>query len=162
MVRTVTQNVLVFDNSDEEAVAERETLFENAVWWLLRKLTCGLTDMSITMEAADSVPVGQPLIYSITVKQGGECDGEKVTVTDPLPPGMTFVSATTSRGSWRQSNGVVKFSLGLFTQGASADLTITVVPTQAGSLSNTATVRSNGRDVRPDNNVATVNTTVTP
>jgi len=82
-------------------------------------------------------------------------------VTDTLPPDVTFVNATTSRGSWTQTNGVVKFNLGFFTKGDTADMTITIMTTKAGSITNTARVRSNERDVRPDNSVATVVTTVT-
>ncbi|PYI88856.1 MAG: hypothetical protein DME26_02655, partial [Verrucomicrobia bacterium] len=162
MVRTVTQNVLVFDKSDEASIAERKILFGNAVWWLLRRPICGLTDMALAMAgSADPVTVGQPLVYSLKVNQSGECDGTGVAVTDTLPPGVTFITATTSRGTWTQTNGVVIFNLGFFTKGDMADLTITVVPTMAGSMTNTARVRSNERDVRPDNSVATVVTTVT-
>jgi hypothetical protein len=57
---------------------------------------------------------------------------------------------------------VVKFTLGSFSQGATADMTITVVPTQAGLLTNTTQVRSNERDVRPDNNSVSVITLVNP
>jgi len=162
-VRTVTQNVLAFDQSDDNAVAERKILFENAVWWLLKKPICGLTDMALAMAgSANPVVVGQQLVYSLRVNQSGECDGTGVSVTDALSSSVTFVSATTSRGNWTQTNGVVKFTLGSFSQGATADMTITVVPTQAGLLTNTTQVRSNERDVRPDNNSVSVITLVNP
>ncbi|PYI88020.1 MAG: hypothetical protein DME26_04350 [Verrucomicrobia bacterium] len=132
------------------------------MWWLLKKPICGLTDMALAMTgSADPVGTGQPLIYSMKVNQSGECDGTGVAVTDTLPPDVTFVNATTSRGSWTQTNGVVKFNLGFFTKGDTADMTITIMTTKAGSITNTARVRSNERDVRPDNSVATVVTTVT-
>jgi uncharacterized repeat protein (TIGR01451 family) len=161
-VRTVTQNFLAANQVDEISLAERKILFENVVWWLLRKPICGLTDMSVAMtDAPDPLAVNQQLVYSLRVGQSGECDGTGVSVTDTLPPGVTFVTATTSRGTWTLTNGVVKFNLGSFSQGAIADLTITVIPTVAGSITNTARVRSNERDVRPDNNAATTITTVT-
>jgi uncharacterized repeat protein (TIGR01451 family) len=109
----------------------------------------------------DPVAINQQLVYSLRVRQSGECDGTGVTVTDPLPPGVTFVTATTSRGTWIETNGVVKFNLGSFSQGATADLTITVIPTVAGSIINTASVRSNERDINLNNNTATAITTVT-
>jgi uncharacterized repeat protein (TIGR01451 family) len=143
-------------------MAERKILFENAVWWLLRKPICGLTDMSLAMtDAPDPVTVNQQLVYSLRVGQSGECFGTGVMVTDPLPPGVTFVTATTSHGTWTETNGVVKFNLGSFSQGVTPNLTITVIPTVVGSITNTASIRSNERDVNLNNNVATVITTVT-
>jgi len=161
-LRTVTQNFLAANQGDETSMLERKILFENALWWLLRKPLCGLTDMSLTKtDDPDPVAVNQQLVYSMRVGQSGECDGTGVTVTDPLPPGVTFVTATTTRGTWTLTNGVVKFNLGSFSQGAIADLTVTVIPTVVGSITNTARIRSNERDVRPINNEATAITTVT-
>ena len=82
-VRTVTQNVLALNGSnDAQSIVERKRLFQNAVWWLLRKPLCGLTDLLISQTAsANPVRTGTQLAYTITVQRSGECEGTGVTVT---------------------------------------------------------------------------------
>ena len=80
----------------------------------------------------------------------GRTAAAAVTVSDPLPAGVTFVSATPSVGSC-SGTSTVTCSLGTLASGASATVTIVVTPS-AGPLSNTATVSSSTADpCRPNN-----------
>ena len=57
-------------------------------------------DLSLTKsDAPDPVLAGQLLTYTLTVAQRGPSSATGVTVTDTLPAGVTFDSATSSQGS---------------------------------------------------------------
>jgi len=117
-------------------------------------------DLSITKsDSPDPVTVGNNLTYTITVKNNGPSGATGVTITDSLPATVTFVSATPSQGTCT-GTATVTCGLGSLTNGSSATVTIVVTPTQAGSLSNTATVAGNEADPNTNNNSATEPTTV--
>jgi subtilase family serine protease len=81
-------------------------------------------------------------------------------VTDTLPPDVTLVAATATQGFCSGTPTVV-CELGTLASGSSATVTLTVKPTHAGGLSNTATVSGNEPDPQTANNGATAVTTVT-
>jgi uncharacterized repeat protein (TIGR01451 family) len=99
------------------------------------------------------------LTYTLTVLNSGPSAATNVTLTNALPAGASFVSAT-SQGSCINDNGVVTCNLGSLASGASTMATITAMATATGTLSNTATVSGNGLDPNPANNSATATTTV--
>jgi len=120
-----------------------------------------LADLGITMtDAPDPVGVGGNITYSIGVNNAGPDTANLVTVTDPLPAGVTFVSANSSQGSCAQAAGVVTCNLGTLASGASATITIVVTTTAAGALNNTATVTAGAVDSNTANNSASVSTGV--
>jgi uncharacterized repeat protein (TIGR01451 family)/uncharacterized delta-60 repeat protein len=83
------------------------------------------------------------LTYTITVTNTGPVEAHKVLVTDTLPTGVTFVTASTSNGkSVSQSGGVVTAMLGGIDVGDTVTVTITVQVKASviGSLVNTAVV----------------------
>jgi uncharacterized repeat protein (TIGR01451 family) len=110
------------------------------------------------------VVAGGAVTYQLAVVNNGPSDAANVSVTDSLPVGVTFVSATGT--GWVCSNvGNVSVTCTrpVLAAGATAP-TITVVvtaPAQAGSLSNTASVASTTADPTPANNTSSVVTTVT-
>jgi uncharacterized repeat protein (TIGR01451 family) len=159
-VRTVTQNFLVVTGSDEnESVLERQRLFQNAVWWLLRRPLCGLTDLLVSQTALPSSPkVGAEVTYTLTVQRTGECEGTGVVVTDVLPAGVKFVSAETPQGTWSEANGVVSFHLGLV-QEVFLPLKVTVIPMQPGQLINLVQIRGKEREQNLANNSSTLTAT---
>jgi uncharacterized repeat protein (TIGR01451 family) len=119
-------------------------------------------DLSVTKaDSPDPVFVGQTLTYTVNVANAsGNADATGVTVTDSLPAGTTFVSASPSQGNCSQATGTVTCNLGTLTSGSGATVTIRVTPTQAGSVVNTATVHGDQNDPNTSNNSATATTTV--
>jgi uncharacterized repeat protein (TIGR01451 family) len=117
-------------------------------------------DVSITnSDGPDPVSVGGNLTYTLHVQNSGPNPAAAVTVTDPLPPGVTFVSSATTAGSCSGS-ATVTCALGTLESGADATVTIVVTPTAGGPLSNTASVSTTSADPKLANNEAIATTTV--
>src|SRR6185312_10510048 len=120
-------------------------------------------DLSITKsDAPDPVLAGELLTYSLSVANGGPSSATGVTVTDTLPAGATFDSATSSQGSCSESGGTVSCSLGTLANAASATVTIKIRRSTPGTITNQATVQSAVSDPSAANNSASATTTVDP
>jgi uncharacterized repeat protein (TIGR01451 family) len=121
-------------------------------------------NLSLTKsDAPDPVLVGQPLTYTLTIQNAGPSAAPSVQLTDTLPAGVTFGSATPSQGSpCTQATGTVTCALGTIANGSSATVTIQVTPQSQGSITNTASVTSGATDVNLANNSASAATLVNP
>jgi uncharacterized repeat protein (TIGR01451 family) len=120
----------------------------------------GDADLSITKtDSPDPVVAGNNLTYTIRVENPAASTGPatNVVVTDNLPSGVDFVSAT--GGTCQKSGSTVTCDLGQVNAGSTATVTIVVKTKKAGMLSNTATV-SSPEDIVLTNNSATATTTV--
>ncbi|MER5326571.1 DUF7507 domain-containing protein [Streptosporangium roseum] len=118
-------------------------------------------DLSV-VKSADStrVTVGQTVIYRVTVRNAGPNDATGVTVTDVLPPNLTFVSATASAGTYAPGNGV--WTVGALADGATATLTVHAKATAIAETTNTATAGGKELDLDPANNSDSVKICVDP
>jgi uncharacterized repeat protein (TIGR01451 family) len=127
-------------------------------------VTVGIgTDLAITKaDAPDPVAVGGTLTYTLTVTNNGPDPSTDSTVTDTLPAGVTFVSATPSQGACSQAAGTVTCMLGPLALGASAtiEIVVTVDATALSPLSDTATVTGVETDLVATNNSATAETMI--
>jgi uncharacterized repeat protein (TIGR01451 family) len=117
-------------------------------------------DLLLTMtDSPDPVAFGSDLTYTIKVKNNGDLPATGVTLTDALPSGATFVSATSDRGSCTGTTTVV-CNIGTLAGGEEANVSIKVKPPATRTINNTATVTLNETDVNNANNSATSETTV--
>jgi len=97
-------------------------------------------DLSILkVDNPDPVQVGSNLTYTVTVTNNGAGNATGVTMTDTLPPGVSFVSATPSQGSCTGTS-TVTCNLGSLAASANATVTLVVTPTAAGTITNTVSV----------------------
>lgn len=120
-------------------------------------------DVAITKtESADPIIAGNQLTYTVTITNTGPSTATNVTVTDVLPAGVTFVSATPSQGTATNSAGTITGTLGTIAPAATATIAIivTVGASTTGTLTNTATVTSTETDTNSANNSATQTTAV--
>jgi hypothetical protein len=67
---------------------------------------------------------------------------------------VSFVSATSTTGVCSLGGGIVTCPLGVLANGASATITLTVTPTAAQPITNTAMLMSDASDPNPANNTA--------
>lgn len=121
-----------------------------------------VADLSITKtDSVDPVVPGEQLTYTIGVSNAGPADAEDVIVSDALPAGTTFVSAT-SGGT--EAGGTVTWNVGTLANGASTsfDVTVEVDPGVTSDLSNTAAVTSSTFDPDSSDDEAAEDTAVTP
>lgn len=120
-----------------------------------------LADLALSMTGTPAtLYVGSGLTYNLSVVNHGPAAASDVTVTDTLPSGVIFVSATTSQGTFTNAGGVVTFNLGTLSSSASASASIQVSPAFGGSLINSATVGGAESDLSTVNNTAQTTTTV--
>jgi uncharacterized repeat protein (TIGR01451 family)/CSLREA domain-containing protein len=109
-----------------------------------------LADVSVDVQfdAPDPATAGQPLTYSLLVRNDGPDKASGVTLTSATPAGTELVSAD-------------GFALGAIEPGTTRAVQIVVRPTAAGTVTNTATVAATGiTDTDPANNSATATTQV--
>jgi uncharacterized repeat protein (TIGR01451 family) len=126
----------------------------------------GSADLKITKtDSPDPVNVSATLTYTIQVENLGPDPATSVTVTDTLPKGVDFVSATSTLGKCAQQARRVTCTLGsmpapTINYGSAPTITIAVVPRQAGTITNTASVKGDQKDKVAANNSASATTRV--
>jgi uncharacterized repeat protein (TIGR01451 family) len=118
-------------------------------------------DLSITMsDSPDPVSLGQTVTYTVDVANAGPDQAAGVTVTVPLPAGVTYGSASPSQGTCSQALVAVVCLLGAVPAGGSASVDIHVVPTSAGTITATGSLTSSTSDPDATNNIDSADTAV--
>ncbi|MCU1246240.1 MAG: hypothetical protein JWN02_2150 [Acidobacteria bacterium] len=115
-------------------------------------------DLSIvkTSTPAGSINGGSAFSYTLAVTNNGPAPATAVSVSDTLPAGVIFGTATGTGWACNQAAGVVTCTMPTLPLGAANPITITATaPPTAAVLSNTATVSSTTVDPDPSNNTST-------
>jgi len=111
------------------------------------------TNLSVTKSVDKTTPnVGDTVKFTITASNSGPSAATGVVVTDSLPSGYTFVSATPSAGTWLAPD----WTVGSLANGVSETLIITATVNATGSYINTATITGVQNDPTPVNNSGSV------
>lgn len=122
-------------------------------------LTAAQADLFVAGSAApEPVTIDTDLTYSLTVSNNGPQAATNVVLTDTLPAGALFISATTG---CTHSAGIVTCVLGTLANGASSVVNIVIRLPNAGTAINNASVSSDVPDPNSANNADTDTTTVT-
>ncbi|HEY4279003.1 MAG TPA: DUF11 domain-containing protein [Conexibacter sp.] len=120
-------------------------------------------DLSVVKTAMSSPAVpGTSMSYQLVVRNSGPDTAVNASVSDSLPAGLTFVSASPGCSASGQS---VTCALGDLATGASKTLTVNAAVAwslDAGTLENTATTTSDTGDPNPGNNSSTARVPVDP
>jgi uncharacterized repeat protein (TIGR01451 family) len=112
-------------------------------------------------DSPDPVTEGDEVTYQITVHNAGPDDAAEVTVTDDLPAGAAFVSATPSQGSCAPTSGGLGCALGTLAYGATATVSVVARPDAPGTATNQVTVSAVEPDPAAADNGSIEATTVT-
>ncbi|HEC24337.1 MAG TPA: DUF11 domain-containing protein, partial [Chloroflexi bacterium] len=128
-------------------------------------------DISITKQVLDpttrnvltDLPTGGQVIYQVTITNTGPDDATSVEVQEPLSdPGLSYVSHTTTQGTYDPATGVWQLAGGLpYNQTATLEITASVTASAGSTVTNTATVTSvTPLDPNSSNDTSTLTLTV--
>jgi large repetitive protein len=108
-------------------------------------------DLSIVKDGPARYTAGQSYEWTLRVRNAGPSDAQNVAVSDPLPAGVRFVSAT---NGCTEAAGTVTCAIGTAAVGYDRTFTIRVDVDAAtvGTLSNTATVTTDTDETNTSNN----------
>jgi len=126
----------------------------------------GSADLAISkVDSPDPVGVGSSLTYTVQVQNLGPDPASGVVVTDELPKGVDFVSATASSGLCSRKGKKVTCALGglnpsTINYGPPPTVTLTVIPRKIGTITNRASVKGDQKDPVGANNNASATTSV--
>jgi uncharacterized repeat protein (TIGR01451 family)/fimbrial isopeptide formation D2 family protein len=115
-------------------------------------------DLKITKTAPATATAHQTFTYSMLVENLGPSDATNVVISDPLPPGIGFISSA-------DCNSVMTCNLGTIVSGGSRTVEVIVetTPAVAGTtVVNTAEVSGSEFDPDPDNNTSVAETVIDP
>ncbi len=113
---------------------------------VLTQTATNYADLSLTSNVSNASPAsGSSITYTLTATSAASSPltATGVTVTDQLPAGVTFVSAS-GTGTYNSATGV--WTVGSLTPGQSASLTITatVTATAGATIANPAEISASG------------------
>lgn len=112
------------------------------------------SNLAITKTISNAtVNIGDNITFTITAFNAGPSAATKVSVTDVLPSGYTFVSATPSTGTWSSPNWVI----GGLASGATETLNIVARVNDTGNYNNIANITGRENDPNLVDNSSAVN-----
>jgi uncharacterized repeat protein (TIGR01451 family) len=117
------------------------------------------SDVGVTVTGPASVRVGKQASFTLVVKNSGKNTSTGIQISAPVPAHSTLVSATLSNGNTCQTGATVRCFVGTLNPGQSAIATITVLATEAGPLTETASIEGD-YDTDASNNSSSATTTV--
>ncbi|MCU0782567.1 MAG: DUF2341 domain-containing protein [Verrucomicrobia bacterium] len=109
-------------------------------------------DVATTVTGSSSVFALGNLTYTVSVTNLGPFTAANVVVSDTLPAGVTFVSAS---GGGANSNGVVRWTIPSLPYAATTNFTVTATAPLTGTLTNTVASTANTSDPSTANNDGT-------
>ncbi len=118
-------------------------------------------NLGLALSAAPNpVQTGQNLTYTFNVSNAGPNDATSVNLSDPIPQNASYVSSGTAQGSCAATAGTFSCSLGTIKANASAQVSLVVTSSVAGTLTNSASVSASETDPVTGNNSASVSVNV--
>jgi uncharacterized repeat protein (TIGR01451 family) len=128
--------------------------------WTYYPSQASLTALNIIAESVDlevqkivdnpATTIGGNATFTIVASNNGPGNATDAQVTDLIPPGLTFVSATPSQGTYDPATGI--WNIGNLAVNATATLQIVVTVNTSDRVTNVATIAGAQPDPQPDNN----------
>lgn len=127
---------------------------------LVKDLSSSPADLAVSLTAPAAAATGTSGSWVATITNQGPNASEGATVAISLDPSLVIAGVQASAGSCG-TGATFSCDLGTLASGTSATVTVNATPTQAGTLTGTASVASISYDPAPDNDRSTASTTVT-
>lgn len=124
-------------------------------------ITVVVNDCSVDLAVVKTVDyntplVGQTVVFTIVATNNGPATATGVMVTDLLQNGYTYVSSTTTQGTYDPATGI--WNVGTLNSGVSAIMTVSVTVNSSGVYVNTATISGLEEDLNSINDVSVIET----
>jgi uncharacterized repeat protein (TIGR01451 family) len=121
-----------------------------------------LADIAVYMDGPSEATQGDQLVYTLAVENVGPEAAHSVRLSDQLPTGLTFVTATAvTGGACAQSGGTVTCELGDLAEGDTVEVALTLRADGSGLVRNIAEVVAVApADPEPASNTSAVRTEV--
>jgi uncharacterized repeat protein (TIGR01451 family) len=120
--------------------------------------TCvqAMVDLSVTKAGSPATQTlgSGNITWTIVVTNHGPNADTGVQITDPMPGGNTFVSATSTQGSC-SGGAILSCDIGTMPANATVTITLVTTPSTVGAQTNTVTVSGNRPETNTTNNTAT-------
>lgn len=157
------QETVLLDNVVDLGAAGPDDTFGQGRLDLSAALQPFSANLAVTQSASPgALLTNQLLSYAINVTNGGPTLATSVMLTDTLPAGVALYFLEASQGSCDLAAlDSVTCTLGNLANGATATVTVRVIPQHGGTITNTVNVASLKPDLEPENNLATSSTQVT-
>ena len=118
---------------------------------------CAGTDLSVIKTVNNTYPIiGNNVVFTIVASNKGPNNATGVLVGDTLQSGYTYISSTTTKGTFNPATGI--WNIDTLNKGTSAILTVTVKVNTSGNYVNTAAINGNAIDTNVVNNISSVET----
>lgn len=125
------------------------------------KISNASINLSLTkIDAPDPVNVGDILTYEIEVTNNGPYLATNVIVTDTLPSSTVYLASQMTSGTVSRAGNILTYEIGSLPMGKTATISLHIIPTATGVITNTATVTSSATDSDPSDNTVSIDTTV--
>lgn len=156
----VLVNQAVVSSAQPDPQSSNNTVTQNTA--LVAELAATDLQVVATASPADSVSINSALTYSVTVTNAGPKPANNIVVTNTLPQGVTFVSATEASGTpCTHVAGVVTCTVDTKNVNEQATITIQVTsPATEDNLTFNVQVNATETELTPENNATSVQTTV--
>lgn len=141
-------------------IIAKQTLRVNAKSILTQPLPISgkFVDLAVVLSSeARQTTVAEPFEYVISVKNMGDENATKTTVTDTLPESLNFIAinkALDGKATFNPGNRLLTWELDALKAGASSELRFSVNATRHGAVKNMVRVTSAEEDSNPGNNAS--------
>jgi uncharacterized repeat protein (TIGR01451 family) len=122
--------------------------------------TPAMADLQLQKNGPRQAVVGIPAVYLLAVANLGPDTATGVKVVDAVPPSFAVVKVTPSGGSCTEVGSKVSCSIGTLGVHETVAVVVIVLPSEAGTFTNSAAVSGDQADPRPSNDVSSVTTRV--
>ncbi len=131
------------------------------IGWGTTNINSNAIDLQVTQtDSNTNISIGANETYNLVITNNGASTATEVVITNMLPTGSTYVSATPGTGSCFQSNNIVTCHLGDMASSATINVAIIATLNTSGTNTNTVFVDSVNPDSTITNNESFENSSV--